>query len=96
MSHLKVGSDLVFVPLVVDPAIIKQLAKAFDGRSSVMAMPGAPSAAELLEAGVQHQLKGQHAYLFTDDTVDFYRKLGFVEQPVGLGQVVGNWLVNHE
>lgn len=41
-----------------------------------------------------HQLKGQHVYLFTDDAVDFYKKLGFVEQPVGLGQVVGNWLVN--
>ncbi|MDF5730824.1 MAG: GNAT family N-acetyltransferase [Rhizonema sp. PD38] len=40
------------------------------------------------------RLQGQHAYLFTDDTVDFYKKLGFVEQPVGLGQVVGVWLVN--
>ena len=42
------------------------------------------------------RLKGQHVYLFTDDTVDFYRKLGFVAQPVGLGQVIGNWLVNDE
>ncbi|ESA31969.1 acetyltransferase [Leptolyngbya sp. Heron Island J] len=43
-----------------------------------------------------NQLKGQHVYLFTDYSVDFYRKLGFIEQPVGLGQVVGNWLVNDE
>ena len=42
------------------------------------------------------RLKGQHVYLFTDDTVDFYRKLGFVEQPIGLGQVISNWLVNDE
>ncbi|MBD2256754.1 GNAT family N-acetyltransferase [Pseudanabaena sp. FACHB-2040] len=42
------------------------------------------------------KLQGQHVYLFTDDAVDFYKKLGFVEQPVGLSQVVGNWLVNDE
>jgi hypothetical protein len=41
-----------------------------------------------------NQLKGQHVYLFTDDVVDFYKKLGFVEQPVGMSQVVGTWLVN--
>ncbi|XGV97672.1 MAG: GNAT family N-acetyltransferase [Leptolyngbya sp. BL-A-14] len=40
------------------------------------------------------QLKGQHVYLFTDDVVDFYKKLGFVEQPTGLGQVINTWLVN--
>lgn len=43
-----------------------------------------------------NRLQGQHVYLFTDDTVDFYRKLGFIEQPVGLGQVVGNWLVSNQ
>lgn len=43
-----------------------------------------------------NRLQGQHVYLFTDDTVDFYRKLGFVEQPIGLGQVVGDWLVNDQ
>ena len=40
------------------------------------------------------QLKGQHVYLFTDDTVDFYKKLGFAAQPVGLGKVIGRWLEN--
>lgn len=40
------------------------------------------------------RLNGQHVYLFTDDTVDFYKKLGFIEQPVGLSQVVGRWLEN--
>jgi len=40
------------------------------------------------------KLKGQHVYLFTDDTTEFYRKHGFTEQPIGMSQVVGKWLVN--
>jgi ribosomal protein S18 acetylase RimI-like enzyme len=42
------------------------------------------------------RLQGQHVYLFTDDAVDFYKKLGFVEQPVGLSQVVGTWLLSND
>jgi ribosomal protein S18 acetylase RimI-like enzyme len=38
------------------------------------------------------RLEGQHVYLFTDQAVGFYRKLGFVEQSMGMGQVVGTWL----
>ncbi len=41
-----------------------------------------------------NKLKGQHIYLFTDDTPEFYRRIGFTEQPIGMGQVVGKWLVN--
>lgn len=41
-----------------------------------------------------HRLKGQHIYLFTDDVPELYTKLGFIEQPIGMGQVVGTWLVN--
>jgi len=40
------------------------------------------------------ELQGQHVYLFTDDAVEFYKKLGFVERPVGLEIVVGRWLHN--
>jgi ribosomal protein S18 acetylase RimI-like enzyme len=40
------------------------------------------------------ELQGQHVYLFTDDAVDFYKKLGFTERPVGMEVVVGTWLVN--
>jgi predicted GNAT family acetyltransferase len=43
---------------------------------------------ETLEAS----LKGQHVYLFTDDAVDFYQKLGFKERPTGMCKVVGEWL----
>ena len=41
------------------------------------------------------KLPGQHVYLFTDDAVEFYKKLGFKEQGIGLGKVVGKWLVNN-
>lgn len=38
------------------------------------------------------QLKGQHIYLQTDDAQELYAKLGFVEQPIGMGKVIGTWL----
>ncbi len=38
------------------------------------------------------QLPGQHVYLFTDSAEEFYHKLGFTPQGVGLGLVVGDWL----
>ena len=37
---------------------------------------------------------GQHIYLFTDDAVDFYKKNGFTERPVGLEIISGQWLQN--
>ena len=40
------------------------------------------------------KLAGQHVYLFTDDAMDFYRRLGFEEQDIGMGFVVGDWLKN--
>ena len=43
---------------------------------------------ELLET----RLEGQHVYLFTNDAADFYRRLGFTEQPTGMSKVVGAWL----
>ncbi|MBC8503747.1 MAG: GNAT family N-acetyltransferase [Anaerolineales bacterium] len=38
------------------------------------------------------QLTGQHVYLFTDDTMEFYENLGFKQQSIGMGKVVGKWL----
>lgn len=35
---------------------------------------------------------GQHIYLFTDDAVEFYTRLGFRERPVGLEIISGAWL----
>ena len=40
------------------------------------------------------RMSGQHVYLVSDDAADFYRKVGFVERPVGLEVVVGRWLEN--
>ena len=41
---------------------------------------------------LESRLRGQHVYLFSDDAVGFYKKLGYGEQPTGLGKVVGEWL----
>lgn len=39
-------------------------------------------------------LQGQHVYLFTDSHPEFYTSLGFTPQPVGMGRIIGQWLVN--
>src|SRR4030042_335441 len=41
---------------------------------------------------VLQRLPRQHVYLFTDDAQEFYRKLGFQEQGIGMSLVVGKWL----
>ena len=42
---------------------------------------------------LMEKLPGQHVYLFTDkETVPFYHQLGFKEQEIGLGRVMGKWL----
>ena len=51
-------------------------------------------ASQMIESLLCH-LEGQHVYLQSDpETADFYRGLGFVEQPLGLSQIVGQWLKN--
>jgi ribosomal protein S18 acetylase RimI-like enzyme len=40
------------------------------------------------------RLAGQHVYLQSDGhLVEFYRRVGFKEQPTGMSRVVGQWLV---
>ncbi len=41
-----------------------------------------------------NDLQGQHVYLFTDDMVEFYRRVGFRERGAGMDRVIGEWLVN--
>jgi predicted GNAT family acetyltransferase len=48
--------------------------------------------ASQMMAHLMEKLEGQHVYLFTDDAQAFYEKLGFQEQGIGLGRVVGDWL----
>jgi 2-methylisocitrate lyase-like PEP mutase family enzyme len=62
-AYLKAGADLVFVPLVVDPALVRRLADALDGRISLMTLPDAPSAATLFAAGAKRISIGQTAML---------------------------------
>lgn len=38
------------------------------------------------------KLPGQHVYTFTDDVVEFYKKLGFTERGTGLEIMIGSWL----
>ena len=38
---------------------------------------------------------GQNVYLQTDDTVEFYAKLGFVEQPIGMSFIAGAYIQNN-
>jgi ribosomal protein S18 acetylase RimI-like enzyme len=41
-------------------------------------------------------LPGQHVYLQADpELVEFYRRIGFAEQPVGMSRIVGKWLHGH-
>jgi len=40
-------------------------------------------------------LTGQHVYLQVNSGfAEFYRRLGFAEQPHGMSRVIGRWLVN--
>ncbi|MEH2300098.1 MAG: GNAT family N-acetyltransferase [Nostoc sp.] len=39
-------------------------------------------------------LQGQHVYLFTDYSIQFYKKLGFTERETCMEQIIGKWLVN--
>jgi predicted GNAT family acetyltransferase len=50
--------------------------------------------ASRMMALLEEELPGQHVYLFTDDMVAFYESLGYQPQDVGMGKVIGRWLVN--
>jgi 2-methylisocitrate lyase-like PEP mutase family enzyme len=63
--YLQAGADLVFVPLVVSPAVVRPLADGLQGRLSLMALPGAPAAADLFAAGAARVSIGQLAMLGT-------------------------------
>jgi len=63
--YLRAGADLVFVPLLVDLALVKRLSEGLQGRISLMALPGAPSVRELFAAGAARVSIGQLAMLAT-------------------------------
>jgi 2-methylisocitrate lyase-like PEP mutase family enzyme len=63
--YLHAGADLVFVPGLVDPAIVKRVSDALQGRISRMAVPGAPPARDLFAAGAARVSIGPMAMLAT-------------------------------
>ncbi|AMP02303.1 phosphoenolpyruvate phosphomutase family protein [Collimonas arenae] len=50
-AYLAAGADMVFVPALTDISLVKRLRALLHGPLNLMAMPGAPSAAELFAAG---------------------------------------------
>ena len=61
--YLQAGADLVFVPLLVDASVVRQLASRLPGPLSLMALPGAPPAGELFDAGAARVSIGQMGML---------------------------------
>ncbi len=62
-AYLDAGADLVFVPPLIDPVIVRRLADAIGGPISLMALPGAPPADELFAAGAARVSLGHTAML---------------------------------
>jgi 2-methylisocitrate lyase-like PEP mutase family enzyme len=81
-AYLKAGADLVFVPLLVDPGIVRRLADGIDGPISLMILPGAPSAEKLFSAGAKRISIGQTAMLAA---------LGVVAEIAGEMRQKGTW-----
>ena len=50
-------------------------------------------AKRMIDIGLS-RLPGYHVYLFTDDAKGLYETCGFEVQGIGMGRVVGDWLVN--
>jgi 2-methylisocitrate lyase-like PEP mutase family enzyme len=63
--YLQAGADLVFVPLLVDVSVVKQLRRQLQGPINLMALPGAPAADELFKAGAARVSIGQMGMLAT-------------------------------
>jgi 2-methylisocitrate lyase-like PEP mutase family enzyme len=64
-AYLQAGADSIFVPYVIDPAIIQILVRDIPGPINLLAMPGAPSAPELFRLGVARVSIGSRAMLAT-------------------------------
>jgi 2-methylisocitrate lyase-like PEP mutase family enzyme len=84
--YLLAGADLVFIPLLVDPVIVRRLADALEGRISLMALPGAPSAGELFDAGAARVSIGQLAMLAALGTL---RSIGEELRQKGTWEAIG-------
>ncbi len=68
-AYLQAGADLVFVPGLIDPEVVRYVASAIKGPISLMAMPGAPPARSLFDAGANRVSLGNSAMLATLGTL---------------------------
>jgi 2-methylisocitrate lyase-like PEP mutase family enzyme len=64
-AYLEAGASSIFVPGVIDPALIKVLVREIPGPLNIMAGPGAPSAPQLFQLGVARVSIGGAAMLAT-------------------------------
>ncbi|MFN8371420.1 MAG: isocitrate lyase/phosphoenolpyruvate mutase family protein [Anaerolineae bacterium] len=60
-AYLEAGADCIFVPGVLDPALIQVLVREIPGPINILAGPGAPSASELFKLGVARISVGSSA-----------------------------------
>ena len=68
-AYLQAGADLVFVPVLTDPEVVRHVAGAIKGPISLMATPGAPPARVLFDAGANRVSMGNSAMLATLGTL---------------------------
>jgi 2-methylisocitrate lyase-like PEP mutase family enzyme len=64
-AYLQAGADLVFVPVLIDPEVVRRVTGGIKGPISLMAMPGAPAARVLFDAGASRISLGNCAMLAT-------------------------------
>lgn len=64
-AYLQAGADSIFVPLVLDPAIIQILVQEIPAPLNLLALPDGPSAHELFQLGVARISIGHNAMLAT-------------------------------
>jgi 2-methylisocitrate lyase-like PEP mutase family enzyme len=61
-AYLEAGADCIFVPGVVDPAVITALVQGVDGPVSVLSIPGSPYLTDLKALGVARISTGSGPY----------------------------------
>ncbi len=64
-AYLAAGADVIFVPGLLDPTVVRQVAGGIGGPISLLAGPGAPPAAGLFAAGACRISVGPHLMLST-------------------------------
>lgn len=64
-AYLAAGADLVFVPGLVDPEMVRRVAAGIAGPISLLAGPGAPPTSDLFAAGAHRISVGPHLMLST-------------------------------